>query len=178
MHYKSDLSTWIPHHFISKSVDLLQFSLSSCSSLQRTWASCLQHREMGKLKKIHSWSLWSGMCFHRTQVGRKQSGLMPPPYCRGCVYFWISQRNCKLPEAGIIGLRGFSNHSLGFPLPSCLFWKEKSLWNTEFKLILPFYTCWIILDKPAKRYATLLRPFQQDKKGHRTFILTPISLRG
>lgn len=59
--------------------------------------------------------------------------------------------------------------------------RKRSLWNTEFKLILPFYTLWIIPDKPAKRYALLLsrfQHFQQNKKGHRTFILRPISLRG
>lgn len=125
---------------------------------------------------MHSYQVRNVLSQH---WGRQETN-MPPPHCRGCVYFW-SLTLGKLQTA-----RG-RDHSWSeastiilwvSPFPAVFSERKRSLWNTEFKLIFPFYTFWITPDKPAKRYALLLNHFQQDRKGHRTFILRPIRAWG
>lgn len=102
---------------------------------------------------------------------------------RGCVYISGSLTLRKLQTA-----RG-KDHSCSeastiilwvSPFPAVFSERKRPLWNTEFKPILPFYTFWILPDKPAKMYALLLnhfQHFQQERKGHSTIFLRPISLR-
>lgn len=167
MQYKCDLSTWIPHHFI--------------------WVSTFT--AILPLPFLHPPDNHVGQLPPAQGNGKRKENSILTTVIRNVLSEHLWRQKANRPHAstslqrisGSLTLRKLQtargrDHSCSeaskiliwvSPFPAVFSERKKSFWNTEFKLILPSYTFWIIPDEPAKKACPPTEPLSTFSTGHK-----------